>query len=73
MQIPEPSSLSLVARRTGSSLETTVAECSCSIPRGRFEGYFEERHHEEMQHGGGLRPDRIDSLGRKYGMRLDGI
>ena len=40
---------------------------------GGFEGYFEERHHEEMQHGGSLRPDRIDSLGRKYGMRLDGI
>ena len=40
---------------------------------GGFEGYFEERHHVEMQHGGGLRPDRIDSLGRKYGMRLDGI
>jgi mannose-6-phosphate isomerase-like protein (cupin superfamily) len=38
---------------------------------GGFEGYFEERHREEMQHGGGLRPGRIDSLGRKYGMRLD--
>ena len=39
---------------------------------GGFEGYFEERHREEIQHGRGLRADRIDSLGRKYGMRLDG-
>ena len=39
---------------------------------GGFEGYFEERHREEIQHGRGLRTDRIDSLGRKYGMRLDG-
>lgn len=39
---------------------------------GGFEGYFEERHRDEVQHGGSLRPDQLESLGRKYGLRLDG-
>lgn len=38
---------------------------------GGFEGYFKERHLDEAQHGSGLSPDQLDSLGRKYGMRLD--
>ena len=39
---------------------------------GGFEGYFEERQRDEARHGGSLPPDQLDSLGRKYGMRLDG-
>jgi mannose-6-phosphate isomerase-like protein (cupin superfamily) len=38
---------------------------------GGFEGYFEERQRDEAQHGGSLLPDQLDSLGHKYGMRLD--
>ena len=37
---------------------------------GGFEGFFAERASAESVHGRSLRPDEIDAIGRRYGMRV---
>jgi len=37
---------------------------------GGFEGFFAERAAAESVRGGSLQPDEIDTIGRRYGMRV---
>ena len=37
---------------------------------GGFDGFFAERASGETAHGRSLRPDELDAIGRKYGMRI---
>ncbi len=37
---------------------------------GGFDGFFAERASEESVHCRSLRPDELDAIGRKYGMRV---